>query len=254
MIEHKDLLTDRNIIFFDLETTGTSVTKDRIVQLSCFKVNTKFELIEPIKDIIVNPEMEIPKGASDVHGITNEMVLGKPTFKQYAQAVYDYFKDCNLAGYNIKHFDIPLLIEEFFRCGFDFNVSNKLIYDAYKIFSTKEKRDLTYALKFYTGKEMEGAHNAVNDNLATLDILKAQFFQYGLDFNTAHYEFKDEKEVDLTGKLIKNENGEICYNIGKAKGVPVIKDFGFGEWMIRESSDFPRDTKGIIKKILYAKP
>lgn len=244
-------MTDRNIIFFDLETTGTSITKDRIVQLSCIKVNSNFEIIEPIKDILVNPEIEIPKGASDVHGITNEMVIGKPTFKQYSQSVFNYFKDCNLAGYNIKHFDIPLLIEEFFRCGIDFSISDKLIYDAYKIFSTKEKRDLAYALKFYTGKKIEGAHNAVNDNFAALDVLKSQFFQYGLDLNTAHAEFKDENEVDLTGKLIKNENGDICYNIGKAKGVPVIKDFGFGEWMLR--GDFPRDTKNIIKTILYPK-
>lgn len=244
-------MSERNIIFFDLETTGTSINNDRIVQICCLKTNQNLKVIEPPKNILLNPCMPIPKEASDVHGITDDMIIGKNTFQQISKSLSYYFFGCDLAGYNIINFDIPLLMSEFDRCKIEFEINGIEIYDSYKIFANKEKRDLTAALKFYTGEEMKGAHDALNDVLATTKIFGSQILCYGMSLEDACKESREKDYVDLTGKLITNSNGEVCYNIGKEKNTPVTFNRGFGLWMLR--NDFPVDTKKIIKKLLNIK-
>lgn len=244
-----------NIIFFDLETTGTSTTKDRIVSLSAFKVDEKYNLIEGSqKDLLVNPGIPIPVGASDVHGITDDMVKDKPSFKQYAQGIHQYFSGCALAGYNIKSFDVPILSEELGRCELLFPQSDVKIIDSFNIFRIKEKRDLSSALKFYTGETMEGAHDANNDNIATLKIFMGQMNHYPelaeMDVAKLHEFCNDGKTfLDLAGKIGVNEKGEAYYTFGKDVGKTLKSSPGFGEWMLK--NDFPTNTKNIIRAIIY---
>lgn len=234
----------QDIIFFDLETTGVSITKDRIVQLSAIKVNQDMQIIDK-KKILVNPTIPIPKEASDVHHITDEMVKDCPRFKSYSKAVFEFFKDCILAGFNIKNFDVPLLAEEFAREGLDFNFDIKII-DAYQIFIQKEKRDLASAVKFYCGYDIEGAHDAEVDNKATIDVLSGQMFAYGMSLNEC-IEFCKTETLDFAGK-IGLKDGEPIYTFGKDKGKKVRDEPGFARWML--SQDFSSNTKSIIRDIL----
>ncbi len=160
-----ELNLKRNLIVFDLETTGLAIGKDRIVEIGALIVKPD-GTTEKIQQYI-NPEIEIPKEASDVHGITNQMVEEQPTFGAIAESLYRIFKDCDLAGYNSNKFDIPFLVAEFKRVGIDFDVSNVALIDACYIFRTREKRDLTNAYAFYCNKKLENSHSAVADLEAT---------------------------------------------------------------------------------------
>lgn len=242
------------MIFFDLETTGTSVTADRIVQIAAVKIDDNYNIIPGTqKKLLINPGIAIPAGATKVHGITDEMVKDLPVFKAYAASMFTYFSNPVLAGYNIRSYDVPLLAEEFARCGIVWPAPDVKIIDQYKIFSLKEKRDLSAALKFYTGEEMTGAHDAENDNLATVKIFKGQMDMYG-DLNEMCYEELHEfccegkKTLDIAGKIGINENGEAYYTFGKAANILVKNDTGFGHWMLK--SDFTTDTKNVLRKLL----
>ncbi len=242
------------IIFFDLETTGVSTTKDRIVQISAVKVDKDFNIIpDTKKKLLINPEMPIPAGATKVHGITDEMVKGQPNFKSYATSMFNYFDGCVVAGYNISVFDVPLLSEEFGRCGLTWPAKKIQVLDSFKIFRIKEKRDLASALRFYTGEVMEGAHDAENDNLATIKILKGQLKMYPdlstMDIDALHEFCCDGvKTLDLAGKIGINEQGQAYYTFGKDSGKTVKENPGFASWMLK--NDFPADTKSVINKLL----
>lgn len=246
----------KNTIVFDLETTGTSTSNDRIVQFSATKVDGKFVPISEPKTILVNPTIAIPEAATKVHGITDMMVAGQPTFKQYANSIFSFMDGCNLAGYNIKNFDVPLLSEEFARCGIVFPTSEQRIIDAYKIFSIKESRDLAGAVKFYTGETFENGHDAGNDVKATLSVMVQQLVKYE-DLQAMNEEELElfcndgKKIVDIAGKLCYNDSGMICYAFGKDAGKVVKQNPSFGEWILK--NDFPTETKKIIKSIIYSK-
>lgn len=249
--------TDRPIIFFDLETTGTDTTTDRICQLSAIKVDADFNVIDTPRKILINPTIRIPAEATAVHGITNEMVKDCPTFKQYATAMYEYLHKCNLAGFNIREFDVPLLSEEFNRCGLKWPSREEKYFDAFRIFRIKEKRDLAAALKFYCNEEMVGAHDAENDVLATIKILKAQILHYPDLTNMNDIELDsfctdNIRYADVACKLYYNEAGVLCYGFGNPKGKPVKEDSGFGNWMIK-SNKFNTQTIEILKGVLYGK-
>jgi DNA polymerase-3 subunit epsilon len=240
-------MSDDCIIFFDLETTGTSITKDKIVQIAAVKTNLSLEILDT-KCVYVNPEILIPKGASDVHGITDETVKDAFTFKQYSKAIFEFFNVSILAGFNIDGFDVPLLSEEFARCGIDFPTKEIKIIDSFQIFRDKEPRTLTAAVKFYTGQIFEDAHDALKDVIRTIEVLEGQRKMYGFTHEDCF--LKNDKRLDLLGKIILNDDNIPVYSFGKAKGVPVISDRGFGEWMLK--NDFPIQTKNILRALLYA--
>ncbi len=242
--------------FFDLETTGTSTTDDRIVEISAIRTDLNFQRVgDPLK-YYINPEQPIPAGATAVHGVSDEMVKDAPKFKDLAAKIEDYFAGCILAGYNIMQFDVPLLSEEFARAGIVWPSSKPVMVDAFKIFQLKEQRTLSYALMFYTGKEMDGAHQAENDNVATIDILAGQMKKYedlqGMSVEeVAKFCSNGNNNVDLAGNIVYNENGVPVYSFGKCKGVPVVNDRGYASWMLNQK--FPSDTKRIIKELLGMK-
>jgi DNA polymerase-3 subunit epsilon len=241
------------IIFFDLETTGLDVCKDRIVQIAYIKVNPNGT--EEEKNFLINPEMPIPKEASDVHGITDADVAGKPTFKQLASILEKDFKGSDLAGYNSNKFDIPLLAEEFLRAGSNIDLDRAKKVDVQTIFHKKEQRTLTAAYKFYCEKDLTDAHDALADTRATYEVLKGQLDKYPDLVNDMAYlaDFTSQtKNVDFSGRLVYNDKGEEVINFGKYKGqlaAKVLKeDPGYYGWI--QQADFPLTTKQAFTRIL----
>lgn len=241
------------IVFFDLETTGTNTTKDRIVELSYLKVfpNGKEEL----KTKRINPEMAIPKESTEIHGITDEDVKDAPTFRQIAKSLADQIEGCDLAGFNSSRFDIPLLAEEFLRVGVDIDFSKRKFIDVQIIFHKKEQRTLEAAYKFYCDKSLEDAHSAEADTLATYEVFKAQLDRYpdlpnDMSKLAEEYSFFNDN-VDLAGRIIRNENGIEVFNFGKHKGKPVSDvlrtEPSFYAWMM--DADFALNTKQVLTKI-----
>jgi len=240
------------IAFFDLETTGIQVAKDRIVEISIVKVMPNGE--EEIKTIRVNPEMPIPAQSSAIHGIFDEDVKDAPTFKEVAKNLAKFLEGCDLAGYNSNRFDIPLLAEEFLRVDVDLDMRKRKLIDVQTIFHKMEQRTLTAAYKFYCGKVLEGAHGAQADTLATYEVLKSQLDKYTELENDMAFlaEFsKQNRNVDFAGLIILDENDVEVFNFGKNKGVPVEKILseqpGYYGWMM--GSDFPLYTKKVLTEI-----
>lgn len=239
------------IAFFDLETTGTDTAKDRIVSIAVVKVQPTLLQVLDKKEAFINPTIPIPPGATDVHGITNEMVADKPTFSAYAKSLFELLKECDMAGYNILNFDVPLLAAEFERCGIVWPLPGTHFIDSYIIFAEKEKRDLSAAVRFYTGKDHEGAHGALADVMGTLGVLAGQINRYedlqGLDTAGLHAACMGNR-VDLAGKIVKDDQGVPVYGFGKDKGKRIKENQGFALWMLKQ--DFPAETKRAINSIL----
>lgn len=242
------------IIFFDLETTGVDVAKDRIVELCYIKVFPNGN--EESKSMRINPGMPIPKKASDVHGITDEDVKDCPLFKDIAADLYKTFEGCDLAGFNSNKFDIPLLCEEFLRQGMDFDVAKRRCIDVQNIYHKLERRTLVAAYQYYCGKDLENAHSALADTRATLEVLEAQLDKYPVDLQNdvkflADYS-KMNNNVDFAGRIIRDEKGVEVFNFGKHKGRPVLDvllrlDPSYYSWMMQ--GDFAQNTKQVLTKI-----
>ena len=251
-----ELKLSKPICFFDLETTGIDITKDRIVEISILKVYPNGN--KESKTWLVNPTIPIPKAASDVHGITDERVAGEPTFKELAKQIHNMIKDSDLAGYNSDRFDIPLLAEEMLRAEVDFDLGNRVSVDVQTIFHKMEQRTLSAAYKFYCGKDLIGAHTASADTNATYEILKAQLDRYdNLENNIKKLsEFTYRKQIaDFAGFIGYNDKGEEIFTFGKHKGKRVEDIFGeepgyFG-WLL--GADFPLYTKKILTAIKLRK-
>ena len=244
----------RPIIFFDLETTGTNITRDRIVEFSYIKVYPDGK--EESKTRRLNPEMPIPADASAIHHIYDEDVKDEPTFRQISKALLQIFEGCDIAGYNSNKFDVPLLIEEFGRAGLNFDVANRHFIDVQNIFHKMEKRTLVAAYKFYCGKDLEDAHSALADTQATYEVLKSQLDMYGELENDVEKlaEFsRAGKAVDLAARVVLNDKDVPVFNFGKHKGKPVKEVFkkepSFYSWMMQ--GDFAKNTKDVIT-VLYA--
>ena len=190
---------ERPICFFDLETTGAKVGKDRIVEIAILKVNTDNQ--ESHKVWRINPEMDISFQAIQVHGISNDMVKNEQNFKYYSNEIYEFIKDCDLAGFNAIKFDIPILVEELIRADIDFDFSKVRMIDSQVIFHKKEPRNLSAALKFYCGKNLENAHSALDDTIATYEVFKAQLEKYDdLEPNIEESSVNITAEASLIGK------------------------------------------------------
>lgn len=240
------------ICFFDLETTGINVGKDRIVEISVLKVFPNGN--KESKTLRVNPEMPISAEATSVHGITNEDVANEPTFKEIAPRIWDMMKDADLAGYNSNRFDVPLLAEEFLRVGIDLDLENHKLVDVQVIFFKKEPRDLSSAYKFYCDKNLENAHSAEADVEATYEIFKAQIERYEDLENDIKFlsEYTSQrKTADLAGMIGIDDKGNEVFNFGKYKGQSVRevfqKDQGYYSWI--QNADFPLYTKKVFTKI-----
>jgi len=238
----------KHLAFFDLETTGVSVSSSKIVSISILKLMSDGTTIG--KSTLVNPTIPIPKEASDVHGITDEMVADKPTFKQISKSLLRFFDGCDIAGYNINSFDNPLLYEEFLRCEIIFPTPDVKSVDVLNIFKKMESRTLSYAYKFYCGKTLEDAHSSQADTLACKEVFLAQIEKYpeliGKEVEFYEQFSKADNRVDFAGKILKDENGELRYGFGKANGKKISDDTGFGGWMLNQ--DFiTNNTKNIIR-------
>jgi DNA polymerase-3 subunit epsilon len=243
---------EKPIVFFDLETTGVNIGTDRIVEISVLKVFPNGN--KESKTWLVNPEIEIPQGATDVHGITNEQVVTEPTFKELAPKVNEMIAGCDLAGFNSNRFDIPLLAEELMRAGIDFDMKSRKAIDIQVIFHKKEQRTLSAGYQFYCGKELEGAHGAEADTNATYEILLAQLEKYDDIGNSveALSEYSSHgKRADFAGFILMNEEGQEIFSFGKYKGRTVEEVLqenpGYNNWI--QNADFPLYTKKVLREI-----
>ncbi|WP_417857058.1 exonuclease domain-containing protein [Xanthomarina gelatinilytica] len=240
------------ICFFDLETTGVNITNDRIVEISILKVYPDGK--EERYTRLVNPTIPIPPEVTKVHGISDKDVADKPTFKELAKEIHNLIKDSDLGGFNSNRFDIPLLAEEMLRADIDFDMKNRMSIDVQTIFHKMEQRTLVAAYKFYCDKNLEDAHSAEADALATYEVLKAQVAKYDeLENNTKFLaEFSSRKKfADFAGFLIYNKEGEECFSFGKHKGKRVVDiletEPGYFGWLL--NADFPLYTKKVLTSI-----
>lgn len=238
------------LVFFDLETTGLNVATDRIVSIAISKIMVDGSIEK--KYAVINPTVKIPKEASDIHGITDQMIADKPTFKQLAKGIYDFVKDCDIAGYNNNYYDNALLQEEFLRVDIDFPDHTVNSVDCCYIFKHFEKRDLSSALKYYCGEVMENAHNSQADTDATVKIFMAQIEKYpelnGKTVEELSAFCNTEKRVDWGSKIVIDKDGDYVYNFGGSKGQKVKDNKGFAEWVLNK--DFPASLKILLNKIL----
>lgn len=242
----------RPLVIFDLETTGTNTSHDRIVEISLLKVMPDGN--EELRTYRLNPEMPIPPEVTAIHGISNEDIKDAPTFKEKAGEIFNFLKECDFGGFNSNKFDFPMLVEEFFRAQIDFDVDKRKFIDAQRIYHFKEPRNLKAAYRFYCNKDLENAHSAEADTLATWAVLKAQLERYDDipdDIEGLHRMSGQNNLADLAGRLVFNHDKEIVFNFGKHRG-KIVRDVfkvepGYYNWMM--DGDFPRQTKNVLTRI-----
>lgn len=240
------------LLFFDIESTGLSVATDRIVEISAVKVFP--DGTTEVKTRRINPTIPISPEAQAVHGISDADVAGEPTFKQVARSLAQWMEGCDIAGYNSMKFDIPLLSEEFMRAGVDFDFRKRKLVDVQNIFHKMEQRTLVAAYRFYCDKDLEQAHSAEADTMATYEVLMAQLDRYPQLENDVRFlaDFTTKtKFADYAGRMIYDDNGEALFNFGKHKGRPVkevlAKEPSYYSWMM--NGDFTQDTKKVLTEI-----
>jgi len=259
---------DKDIVFFDIESTGLNIMQDRIVQIALIKYYADGNPSQEL-ELMINPGIPIPKESQDVHGISEDMIADKPHFSAVAQQIYDFIADADLAGYNSDRFDVPMLLEELYRCGLTLDMTDRKSIDVQKIFYRMEPRTLRAALKYYCDKELVDAHDALADVRATVEVLQGQIIKYkGVDHEDgdgfitkepikndmqAIYDFtSDKRHVDFTNRLKKTENGEVIFNFGKymnhrVKDV-IKKDRNYFHWIMEK--DFSSQVKTAIQGIM----
>lgn len=243
----------RPIIFFDLETTGLDIAKDRIVELCYIRVEPNGN--EEARSMRINPEMHIPEVTSSVHGITDDDVKDCPTFADVAPQLAATFEGCDLAGFNSNRFDLPLLAEEFMKAGVNIDLSHVQAIDVQNIYHKLEKRTLAAAYKFYCGHDLENTHSALADTQATYEVLQAQLDHYPNDLqNDVDFlaEFsRMNRNIDFAGRFVYDESGKELINFGKYKGKAIkdvlSRDPGYYSWIMQ--GDFTLNTKQVLTKL-----
>ncbi len=252
------------ICFFDLETTGINIAHDRIIEIAMIKMMPNGEIHRKVS--LINPTIPIPLETSVIHGIYDDDVKDKPTFKEVAKEYARFLEGVDLSGFNVLKFDVPMLVEEFLRAGVDFDYERKKIVDAQKIFHLMEKRTLSAAYKFYVNKELQNSHSAEADAEACLEILASQLSKYdGQDVTDGLGKkigvIKNDMEalskltlsnfVDLAGRMAFNDKGVEIFNFGKHKNKQVLAVFkeepAYYDWIM--NGDFPLDTKRKLTEI-----
>ncbi|MCX8081075.1 MAG: exonuclease domain-containing protein [Bacteroidia bacterium] len=259
MILHKPLC------FIDIESTGLILGKDRIIQLAALKLYP--DMNTEVKSWMVNPEMPIPPESTRIHGIKDEDVNHAPAFREVAGQIASFIGDADLAGYNSNRYDVPMLVEEFYRAGVDFSMENRYLIDVQYIFNLMEPRNLAAAYAFYCGKKLEDAHNAEADVRATYEVFLAQIEKYrdteieeegkkvkpitGNIKELGEFFSSRNKNLDLAGRFIRNENNQAVFNFGKYKGQTVEevfrKDTSYYHWMM--NGNFSYDTKNVLTRL-----
>ena len=247
-----ELNLKKPIIFFDLETTGTNITTDRIVEISMIKIMPNGE--EKERTLRINPEMHIPEEATAVHHITDEDVANCRTFKEIAKDLAQSFTGCDIAGFNSNRFDIPMLDQEFQRAGVKFDFTKPRFIDVQTIFHKKEQRTLVAAYKFYCGKDLTNAHSADADTMATYEVLMAQLEKYDIPTDVdglADFTAGNTRFADFAGRIAYDAQGVEIFNFGKYKGQRVAdvfrRDMGYYGWI--QQGDFPQYTKNVFTRI-----
>lgn len=261
------------LVFLDLETTGTNVASDRIVEIALVKINPDGSMVSrPNKSngegrFLVYPGVPIPNETSLVHGIYDEDVTDAPTFEAIAGKLFIFLQGCDLAGFNSNKFDLPLLAEEFLRAGIDFSLEDRNIIDVQVLFHLMEQRTLRAGYKFYLGKSLDNAHEALADTMATYEIFVEQVKRYqgekvfdlrgnelatfDNDMEVLHKVSQRHRPADLMGRMVYNDDHEIVFNFGKYRGKSVkevlLNDSGYYGWMMQ--GDFPLYTKKVLKEI-----
>ena len=244
---------EKPIIFFDLETTGTNIIQDRIVEISYLKIMPNGA--ERTYTQRINPGMPIPEASPLIHGITDDDVKECPAFKEVGKEIARDFEGSDIAGFNSNRFDIPMLAEEFLRAGINIDLSRHRLIDVQVIFHKMEERTLSAAYKFYCGKQLDNAHSAEADARATYEVLMAQLDRYP-DVLKNNMKFLSEfssftRNVDFAGRIIRNDKGEEVFNFGKYKDMPLIEVFerdpGYYSWILQ--GDFPLNTKQVLTRI-----
>lgn len=261
-----ELSLEKEIVFFDIESTGLNIMKDRIVQIALIKLFPGDKEPEEA-ELLINPQMPISKESMAIHGITPDMVRNKPTFQAVAKRIFDWIGDADIGGYNSNRFDIPMLMEEFARAGLDFDIQNRRLIDVQRIFYRMEPRTLKAAYAKFCGKDLKDAHNALADVRATVDVLKGQLDAYkDVDFEDGdgyvtekpiqndiqklHDFTNDLTTVDVTNRLKYNNEGDIVFNFGKylnQRVSDVLKENKqYNRWI--QEKDFSHQVKKIIQK------
>ena len=231
---------DKAIVFIDVETTGLSITKDRIVKISLLKKYADGRISKGSK--LINPGIDIPKEATEIHGITNETIADSPSFDKVAAGVHEYLKDCVIAGYSVERFDLPILIEEFGRSDIEFDTTNCEVVDLHKLYVKNEPRDLDGAYKHFVGED-----NTLSDVDAMAAILDKQIEKYNIEDMSLAIKDLASDRVDFAGRIV-NDNGTAKLTFGKHAGTPVIDvDKDYIKWML--GGDFSHDTKVKLKKL-----
>ena len=243
---------NRPICFFDLETTGGNVGKDRIVEIAILRVDVDKK--ESKRVWRVNPEMEISFQAIEVHGITNEMIENEPNFAHYSNEIYQFLKGCDLAGFNSIRFDIPILVEELIRANVEFDFTQIRMIDSQVIYHKKEPRNLSAALQFYCNKELKNAHSAMDDTIATYEVFKAQIEKYDdleSDMDFLNKYSNRYNNLDFAGKIRIDNDDDAIFAFGKYTGQKVVDvfktDTGYYSWIM--NGDFPEYTKKIFTQL-----
>lgn len=242
----------RPLAFIDLETTGTNLACDRIIEIAVVRLNPDGS--RQVKRKLINPEIPIPAGSSDVHGITDDMVKEAPVFRQVANEIKQFVEPCDIGGYNSNRFDVPMLVEEFLRAGLEFDITTRRLLDVQKIYHQMEQRTLGAAYKFYCNKTLEGAHSAEVDAAATSEVLDAQVERYpqlGNSVESIMNFLGEDQIIDLARRFIMEKGVEV-FNFGKHKGKPVADilraEPQYYDWMMK--GEFPLHTKQKLTEIL----
>ena len=245
---------EKPLVVFDIESTGTSPRKDRIVELAAVKVRP--DGTEISKCWLMNPTVHIPEETTAIHGISDDDVKDCPTFAERAAEIFEFFRDADLSGYNADRFDIPCLVEEFARTGRNFGSSSRKHVDVQRIFHKKEPRDLTAAVRYYCNRPHEGAHGAESDTAATLDVLKAQLERYAdLPRSVAELDEylvpHDPLNADRMG-MLRWKDGELTVNFGKKKGETLkrlmLKEPSYLRWIV--NGDFDAEVRMIVRDLM----
>lgn len=270
------LQLERPLVFFDLETTGTDVAQDRIIEMAFIKVmpdgqwHVRPDKAQGQERLLINPEMPIPAESTAVHGISDADVAEAPTFASIAARLYRWLDGCDMAGFNSNRFDIPLLAEEFLRCNIAFKVDDRSLVDVQNIFHKMEPRTLRAALKFYCDRDLDDAHEALPDTLATLQIFASQVTRYQshtildslgetvgpmpMDIPGIAEFASRGRNADLAGRFVYNDDNQVVFNFGKYRGVllrdVLQRDPGYYGWMM--NGDFPRYTKLVLQEEMAA--
>lgn len=243
---------EKDLCVFDIESTGLDISTDRIVEIAILKITPKGEQSE--LTLRINPEIKISQESIEIHGISDEDIKDAPTFKEAASQIAEFIGNADLAGYNSNKFDIPLLVEEFLRVDFDFDMKDRKFVDVQNIFHKMEQRTLVAAYKFYCDKDLVNAHSALADVSATFEVLLAQLKRYeelekNVDFLSEFSKNNRFKIVDFAGRLAQNKDGEMIYNFGKHKGKTIEEvsktEPGYYGWML--NGNFPLYTKSVLK-------